>query len=173
MIEDMMRQTKTDQSGQVVFSPRQQIIRQQQGVALIISMILLAVITLLSVTAMRGTNLDARIAANYQHKQLSFQAAENAFAKLTGDNPQVTIPTELTGILTSTNYVSFPGVDGQPANSADLDLTFMTSSEEYRISGYSAAISVLIYQADALGAVDGSKARSHNRVTVALVRPTN
>ena len=46
---------------------------------------------------MRGTNLDAKIAANYQHKQLSFQAAENAFARLTGGAPEVVTPTAYPG----------------------------------------------------------------------------
>lgn len=145
---------------------------QQQGVALIISMILLAIITILSVSAMRGTNLDAKIAANYQHKQLSFQAAESAFAKLTSDNPNVTIPTIATGTLTSTNYVAFAGMDGQPANSADLGLTFVKQSApgEYKISGFSLNIITLIYTADTYGEVGGSFTKTHNRATVALVR---
>ena len=167
-----MKQTKIDQSGQIAFMPRQQILKRQQGVALIISMILLAVITLLSVTAMRGTNLDARIAANYQHKQLSFQAAENAFARLTGNNPQVVVPTVYTGTLTSTNYVSFPGIDGQPGSSGDLDLAYVGKSApgEYRFSGYSLNATALIYQADTYGSVSNSNARSHHRATVVLVR---
>ena len=146
--------------------------QRQDGVALIVSMILLAVITLLSVTAMRGTNLDAKIAANHQHKQLSFLAAENAFARLTGDDPQVSVPTAYTGTLNNANYVSVSGIDGQPDSTADLDLTFVRKSApgEFKFSGYSLDASALIYTADAYGSVTGSKARSHHRVTVVLVR---
>ena len=90
-----MKRINIKQTEQPGFSARHQQFQRQDGVALIISMILLAVITLLSVTAMRGTNLDAKIAANHQHKQLSFQAAENAFARLIGDDPQVVAPTAL------------------------------------------------------------------------------
>ena len=167
-----MRQTKIDQSGQAVFMPRQQLLKQQQGVALIVSMILLAVITLLSVTAMRGTNLDARIAANHQHKQLSFQAAENAFSKLTSGDPQVDVPTAYTGPLQYPDYVSFAGVDGQPGSSGDLDLAFVRQSApgEYKFSGYSLNATALIYTADTYGRVSNSNARSHNRATVVLVR---
>ena len=167
-----MRQTKINQSGQAVLMPRQQFLKQQQGIALIVSMILLAVITLLSVTAMRGTNLDARIAANHQHKQLSFQAAANAFSRLTGDNPEVEVPTAYTGTLRSTNYVSFPGVDGQPGSSADLDLAYIRKSApgEYKFSGYSLNATGLIYQVDTYGSVSNSNARSHHRAIVVLVR---
>jgi len=146
--------------------------RRQQGVALIVSMILLAVITLLSITAMRGTNLDAKIAANHQHKQLSFLAAENAFARLTGDDPQVVVPTASSGTLRNTNYVSVSGVDGQPDSTADLDLTFVRQSSpgEFKFSGYSLNAAALIYTADSYGSVTGSKARSHHRATIVLVR---
>ena len=119
--EKMLLQRKTRRN-QLLNSPA---FARQHGVALIVSMILLVVITVLSVSAMRGTNLDAKIAANYQHKQLSFQAAENAFAKLTSGAQNVIIPTAATGTLRSTDYVVFSGVAGQPDNSADLDLTFI------------------------------------------------
>lgn len=167
-----MKPKKNIQAGQSSSMLAQQSIQRQQGVALIISMILLAVITLLSVTAMRGTNLDAKIAANHQHKQLSFQAAENAFARLTSGDPQVIAPTAYTGTLTNTNYVAFSGIDGQPDTTADLDLTFVRQSApgEFKFSGYSLDSSALIYTADAYGSVTGSNARSHHRATIVLVR---
>jgi len=160
-----MRQIKINQPGQKNF-------RHQQGVALIVSMILLAVITMLSVSAMRGTNIDARIAANYQHKQLSFQAAENAFAKLTGPNAQVIIPTVYSGTISTANYVSFPAGNGQPAMKGDLDLAYVGTSApgEYKFSGYSLSAVAVIYQADTYGSISNSNARSHNRATVALIR---
>lgn len=170
-----MKQIKIDQSGQIVFTPGQQILKRQQGVALIISMILLAVITLLSVTAMRGTNLDARIAANYQHKQLSFQAAENVFAKLTGpnDQDQVVLPTAYSGMIRTTNYVSFPGIVGQPAMKGDLELTYVGPPPvgvQYKISGFSlSGAKPVLYKADSFGSISNSNARSHHRATVALI----
>ena len=168
----MMKRINIKQSGQPGSMPGYPQFQRQQGVALIVSMILLAVITLLSVTAMRGTNLDAKIAANHQHKQLSFQAAENAFSRLTGDDPQVVVPTASSGTLRSTNYVSVSGVDGQPDSTADLDLTFVRQSApgEFKFSGYSLNATALIYTADTYGSVTGSKARSHHRATIVLVR---
>ncbi len=146
-------------------------IQLQQGVALVISMILLAVISLLSISAMRATNIDSRIAANYQHKQLSFQAAESIFVKLTSDHPQVQIPTTSSGPIKTIDYISFAATNGQPAVSADLNLTFIRESApgEYKLSGYSMDIKTLIYRADAYGEVDGSNTRTHNRETLLLV----
>ncbi|MEW8586137.1 MAG: PilX N-terminal domain-containing pilus assembly protein, partial [Candidatus Thiodiazotropha sp.] len=54
--------------------------QSQRGSALVISLILLTIITILSVSAMRSTNLDTKIAVNHQLKKLSYRAAENAFA---------------------------------------------------------------------------------------------
>ena len=167
-----MKRSNIKQTGQPGLRRGHQQFQRQNGVALIISMILLAVITLLSVTAMRGTNLDAKIAANHQHKQLSFQAAENAFARLVGDDPQVVVPTAASGALRSNNYVSFSGVDGQPDTTADIELEYQRQSTpgEFKFSGYSLNATALIYKADAYGSVTGSKARSHHRATVVLVR---
>ncbi len=141
---------------------------RQHGIALIISMILLAVITLLSISAMRASNIDSRIAANFQHKHLSFQAAESALTRLTSDQPQITIPDSVLLISANPDYIAFSASEGQPAVSADLDLAFIRNSlpGEYKISGYSINIRTLIYQADAYGEVDGSNTRTHNRATL-------
>lgn len=143
----------------------------QRGVALIISMILLTVISLLSISAMRATNIDSRIAANYQHKQLSFQVAESVFVKLTGNSPQIQRPTASSGTLKSVDYISFAATSGQPAVSADLELSFIRESTagEYKVSGYSLDVKTLIYQADAYGEVNGSHTRTHTRTMVVRV----
>ena len=50
----------------------------QTGAALIISMILLLVMTLIGVTAMQSTVLEEKMAGNYRDQNLAFQAAEAA-----------------------------------------------------------------------------------------------
>jgi type IV pilus assembly protein PilX len=49
---------------------------RQQGMALVIGLILLLVMTLLSVTAMRGTMMQERMVGSLQDQQRAFQAAE-------------------------------------------------------------------------------------------------
>ncbi|MEJ2610518.1 MAG: PilX N-terminal domain-containing pilus assembly protein [Candidatus Thiodiazotropha sp.] len=64
----------------------------QKGAALVIALILLTIITLLSISAMQSSILNTRIATNHQFKEMSFQAAENALAKVTAPNPEVQVP---------------------------------------------------------------------------------
>jgi type IV pilus assembly protein PilX len=64
---------------------------QQQGIALVIALILLVVMTLLGLGAMRSVTLEERMAANTFDRSVSFQAAEtglrNAEALLAGPTP--------------------------------------------------------------------------------------
>lgn len=52
--------------------------RRQSGAALIVSLILLLIMTLIGVTAMRGTILEERMAGGMQDQNRAFQAAEAA-----------------------------------------------------------------------------------------------
>ena len=52
--------------------------RDQQGVVLLVALILLIVMTLLGLTAMRSSSLEERMAAHSYDRSLSFQAAEAA-----------------------------------------------------------------------------------------------
>ncbi len=146
---------------------------RQQGTALIISLIVLAIVTVLSLSAMRNTNLDTRIAVNHQHKQLSFQAAENAFAILTGEEPNVDVPgTTTDDPVLNDNFFSATGIEGQPDVAADLVMDFVrvSSPGEYKFSGFGLSIVTLIYDADATGKVATGGATTHNRMGVVLVR---
>ncbi len=147
--------------------------KRESGVALAISLMLLVIITLLSITAMRSANLDTKIAINHQHKQLAFQAAENAFAKLTtlpaSQMSQLNIPGTVGATTRTTDFVP---TDPNAHNSADLDLQLIeiSSPGQYKFSGFGLNIVTVIYQADAMGEVDGTNATAHNRMGVALIR---
>jgi type IV pilus assembly protein PilX len=52
--------------------------KQQQGVVLIVSLILLVLVTLISVSSMKNTVLEEKMAGNYKDKNSAFQAAEAA-----------------------------------------------------------------------------------------------
>jgi len=52
--------------------------RQQSGVALIVVLILLMVMTLLGLASLRGTLMEERMSANLYDRSLAFQAAESA-----------------------------------------------------------------------------------------------
>lgn len=52
--------------------------KDQQGVVLVVALILLIIMTLLGLTAMRSSSLEERMAAHSYDRSLSFQAAEAA-----------------------------------------------------------------------------------------------
>lgn len=146
----------------------------QQGTALVISLVMLVIITLLSVSAMRSSNLESKVSVNHQFKELSFQAAENALAQLTGPTPNANRPTNLGSVNAITNpaYYSSVGVADQPDLSADLtlEMTEISPPGKYKFSGYSLNLVTILFQADAVGNVAGNNTRSNNRMEVGLIR---
>ncbi|MEW8505206.1 MAG: PilX N-terminal domain-containing pilus assembly protein [Candidatus Thiodiazotropha sp.] len=145
---------------------------QQQGAALVVGLILLSVITLLSVSAMRSTNLETKIAVNHQFKELSFQAAENALAQLTGPNPNVLVPNAICAEQDNPNYYQSSGVTHQPDLSADVTMQMREISPpgKYKFSGFGLNVVTVLYKADSLGTVAGNNTRTTNRMQVALIR---
>lgn len=55
--------------------------RSEHGMALVISLILLLIMTMMGVTAMRGTTLQERMAGSLQDQNRAFQAAETALRR--------------------------------------------------------------------------------------------
>jgi len=53
----------------------------QQGAALIISLMMLLVLTMIGVSALSNTNLEERMAQNFEHYTLAFQGAESAIER--------------------------------------------------------------------------------------------
>lgn len=65
---------------------------RQTGAALVIGLILLLIMTLLGVTAMRGTTLQERMSGALSDQNLSFQAAETALRKGEAELDTITVP---------------------------------------------------------------------------------
>lgn len=155
------------------------VLKQQRGVALVISLILLTVITMLSLTAMRSANLDTKIAVNHQHKQYAFQAAENALTSLTSNPledlengiPALLLPGTISAAPVENSYWYHQYAStGNPELSADLTMDLIAIRKGLKISGYGLNTKSPVYQADAFGRVDGTSATTHNRMEVALIR---
>jgi type IV pilus assembly protein PilX len=154
----------------------------QSGVALVISLIVLTIVTLLSVSAMQNTNLDTKIAVNHQFKELSFRVAESALAIVTGpelsviDNlilPNVINETTQSDPFFSTHPVTGPidsALSEQPPLSASLEMTYVDKRVGLFFSGHQLDTTTHLFLADAVGTVGGSAARSHNRMQVGLIR---
>jgi type IV pilus assembly protein PilX len=144
----------------------------QGGAALVISLILLTVITILSVSAMRSTNLDTKIAVNQQLKELSYWAAENALSLVTAEEVTVELPNALGAgnAVMNNNYFQSTGVDGQPDISANVNIEMMEITRRYKFHGFPLNVLAVMYQADSQGVVAGNNTQTVNRMQVALIR---
>lgn len=65
---------------------------KQQGVVLIVSLMLLVVITLLGISGMRNTTLDERMAGNMRDLQLAFYSAESALREAEQQIKVISLP---------------------------------------------------------------------------------
>ncbi|MEW8231472.1 MAG: PilX N-terminal domain-containing pilus assembly protein [Candidatus Thiodiazotropha endolucinida] len=154
---------------------------RQKGAALAISLIFLVIITILSVSAMRTTNLDTKITVNHQFKELSFQAAESALAMVTTpDPPDVLIPDSVPDTTAQNpGYFSSAATADQPGLSADLTMTYLyglTKDEPatpdtpgINVSGYPLGNAFNTYLATAEGFVAQSGTHTTNRMQVVLI----
>ena len=148
--------------------------------ALVTGLVLLAVLSILGVTAMRSSTQGTKLAVNHQHKQQSFQAAENALTKMMGDEPGNVAPTTLTpgntrahpdpDDLDPSPYFESSGVDHQADVSANLSVTYVETRTNLLISGFEVNATGYVYEADATGRVDGTGAQATNRMGIALIR---
>jgi type IV pilus assembly protein PilX len=156
-------------------------ISRQRGAALIVSLVLLTIITLLSVSAMRNTNLETQIAVNHQFKELSFQAAENALAKVTAPSidPALQIPAVIgeENALTSNNFFQVGSeIEDQAPAHADVTMTYQAMIDPSQgmgnmlFSGFQLDVITHLYQADSHGYIAQSGTQTHNRMQVALIR---
>ncbi|MBT3059367.1 MAG: hypothetical protein G8D61_06970 [gamma proteobacterium symbiont of Ctena orbiculata] len=148
--------------------------QSQRGSALVISLILLTIITILSVSAMRSTNLDTKIAVNHQLKELSYRAAENAFAQLIA-NPLTAVRPETIGpenAVANPDFYQSLGVVHQPDISADItmELIEVAPPGKYKFNGHSLNRTSIKYQADSVGRVLGSNTRTTNRMELVWIR---
>jgi len=55
--------------------------RKQQGVVLVLALIMLLLVTIIGVSAVRMSNFDTQVAGNSMFKQLVFQGAESALGR--------------------------------------------------------------------------------------------
>lgn len=64
----------------------------QRGATLIVSLVILAVITIIGLASMRSSNLELRMAASARDRAVAFQAAESALAQVEAMLAQQTFP---------------------------------------------------------------------------------
>lgn len=66
--------------------------KKQKGAVLLVALVMILLMTLIGVSAMRGSNLQEMMIGNFRDKQVSFQAAEAALREAESTLGGVTIP---------------------------------------------------------------------------------
>ncbi len=94
--------------------------RDQRGAALITSLVLLLVMTLLATTTIRNATLEERMAANSAFRQQAFQAAESAGSEAFGSDRSTYAAAMLPATASSGAYEVDAGLSGF-GDSSDLE----------------------------------------------------
>lgn len=149
---------------------------RQRGAALIVSLLILTVMTLIGVTAVSSTSVDERIAANSQQKMITFQATESAINQAIVDATPAS-PTYVEAedpLRAATNagpnivLNNFAQYDMDPeqklANTellADVDVVYtgQTIAPGY---GFSSGLTMFTFTLDVTTQVESTAVRSHH-----------
>ncbi|MES9945504.1 pilus assembly PilX family protein [Candidatus Thiodiazotropha sp. CDECU1] len=163
--------------------PQSTSISKQSGVALVVSLIVLTIVTLLSISAVQNTNLDTKIAVNHQFKALSFAAAENALAKVIGPDLTVIddfdIPSQVNEVSEHDSFFvspepgdehSDPLLNAHPPLRASLSMMYQGEREGLFFSGHQLDNTTHLFLTDAIGTVGEGHTHTHNRMQVGLLR---
>ncbi len=78
-------------------------INQQSGTALIVSLVILLVLTIIGVSSISNTNLEERMAQNFQTSAITFQAAESAINSIINASNRFSTAGDKNPFYTETN----------------------------------------------------------------------
>ncbi|MBI5449920.1 MAG: hypothetical protein HY940_01035 [Gammaproteobacteria bacterium] len=93
----------------------------QKGVAMLMGLIILLILTLLAVNGVRTTVFEKNMASNSQNQTVMFQAAESAIEGTVNDNSAIV--SALSGAGVVTRNFTHNGVAGGPAISSTATVT--------------------------------------------------
>ncbi len=164
--------------------------KQQQGVALAVSLIFLVLITIIGVTSIRSTTMNELMAANSQQKSTTFQIAESVIEGVwdTGyilkKTPAQLVDPPADVLDKDLNDVPFNNMFDVPANgtTAAIDVTANATlqycGEDFKLIGYqqsadesSPAFVAHIYSIHGVGQITAAKASADHDQRGYLVRP--
>lgn len=100
---------------------------KQQGAALVISLLILIIITIVGVSAMQSTVVEEKMAINANERNRAFQAAETALRHAEENF--------IMGLLNTSNFNGANGLYGQSDNEPNLFSTTWTDTNSRAYSG--------------------------------------
>ncbi len=156
-------------------------IYKQRGAALFMALIMLLILTVLSLSSMRGATMQSKLSGNHQHKQLSFQVAENLLQTLMSMSVAEAItanclPNASDSSTPVVNCFAPPGTVGNigmTAADTSLTTTYIQKMESVIISGEMiefGSTDIFQYEANAI-ATTASNSQSHSRLGFVRIVP--
>lgn len=130
-----------------ILKPYRSAFSRQDGVALVVSLIFLLMLTILGVTIMQTASLEGRMAANAQESNRTFEAAQSAIDRVLTEGSIFSTPTSLTyGGGSNPQSVSFS------STSPYADITVSVNAEWFHTTSQSRSDN--LRQVNALGSYD-------------------
>jgi type IV pilus assembly protein PilX len=134
--------------------------RRQRGAALILSMVILLILTILGISAMGTASLEEKMSGNTQEATRAFQAAES------GLNDALNVPggLDLNSGTAGKNLPQFT-YDSGKSGYADVNVKFIQFSNPKRGSGYGNNFEAANFNQSSTGSTNtGAKATIHQGV---------
>ena len=163
---------------------KQRMYKKQQGVVLLWALAILLVLTLLSISSVKVSNINTRVAGNSMASMMVFQGVESTLSKTANTNyilqaavntpgrnkavPAADLPNEALsgGSLSSNDSVAYVGYAPCPA----VNGIAMSTNASPSAGG----VTCQIYQVDAESRLSGTGAKAKHLLGIAkIVPPTN
>jgi Tfp pilus assembly protein PilX len=108
--------------------------QRQEGIALVVGLIFLLVMTMIGISSLSTTALEERMAGNLQHKTLAFQTSEAALARFFNDISQEnsTISLSTSDTCSEEDPVDNPDINDQVVNETCSD--YLATTDPGRIT---------------------------------------
>lgn len=149
--------------------------RQQQGVALVVALIFLLMLTILGVSVMQTASLEGRMAANSQETNRVFQAAQSAidfvmsndsnFSTLAPMAPATTLPNSALPDFSGTFYSNIQLTVNARVGCSLPKLPRMHGPGVYNLNNYSGAVNEVTADAKAPGGAGDRTLQGFIRLT--------
>jgi len=115
--------------------------KSQNGVALVITLILMVMITIIGVASLRTTSLEEKMAANIQQSTRAFESAESGIRQATTDVDNFSVYNDAQNpVIPSASPFTFPPNPSSASaitGTADIEVGFEGWSVPKRGAGYS------------------------------------
>lgn len=148
--------------------------KKQQGMVLVVALIMLLLITILGVSAVNRSGISTQVAGNSMFSMLVYQGAESALAKSVAGGAEINIK-QASKLRPNSQTVKLAAEKIQKGGSITLQstVTYITDIKCPVINGiaYSSTVVCEVYQTDAQARLQSTSARARHMEGRAIPKP--